>query len=301
MSDTRPSAFAPAPRRSRWGLLAVLIGLALLIGIALMVFAVQRSGGWFMRPSAAAQQPQQPVVDYNPAPPQSASGQSAAAAAVDPVMLATRESALAAQLAALEARTASVATDVAGASGQAGRAEAILIAFSARRAIDRGVGLGYLEEQIRARFGAVQPRATLIVIQSSRQPLTLEDLRQGLDANSADLISGVGGDILSALGTELRNLIVIHDAGTPSPRPADRLARARRMLDGGQVAAALAEVRRLPGASKAGAWIAAAGRYVDTRRALDTIESTAILGQAAATPPPPAPAAALPGAIEPMQ
>ena len=48
------------------------------------------------------------------------------------------------------------------------------------------------------------------------------------------------------------------------------------MLDAGQVGAALAEVERLPGAGQAGAWVAAARRYIETRAALDAIESAAV-------------------------
>ena len=259
-----------------------------------MIYAVQTSGGWFVRtPATKAAAAPEPVVDYNPAQPQNLSP---AAAAVDPLTLASRESTLAAQLTALEARTASVSVDATAASGQAGRAEAILIAFAARRAIERGMPLGYLEEELRRRFGTAEPRATLEITQSARQPLTLEDLRQGLDANSAELLSGKDDDLLSSLSRELRTLIVIHDAGTPSPIPADRLKRARRMLDAGQVGAALAEVQRLPGARRAGAWVAAARRYIETRGALDTIESAAILGRASPVVVPPVVAQPLPEA-----
>lgn len=290
MSDTRPPEFAP--RRPPVNLLAILIGIALLIGIGLMIYAVRASGGWFSRP-AAPPASAQAAVDYTPAQPQTATvPTTAAAAAVDPVTLATRESVLAGQLAALEARTATVAADAAGASAQARRAESILIAFAARRAVERGAPLGYLEEQLRQRFGELEPRATLTIIQSARQPLTLEDLRQGLNANATTLLDTASDDLLSTLGRQFSTLVVIHDARTPSPAPAERIARARRMLDAGQVEPALAEVRRLPGAARAGPWLAAARRYIDTRRALDAIEGTAILGRSsgAATLPPSAPA-----------
>ncbi len=292
MSDTRPPEFAP--RRPRIGMVAILVGLALLIGIALMIYAVQTSGGWFSR-TPTKPVPAEATIEYNPAPPQST--MSAAAAAVDPATLESREIGLAAQLAALEARTAAVSIDASAASGQAGRAEAILIAFAARRAIERGMPLGYLEEELRRRFGAAEPRATLVITESAHDPLTLEDLRQGLDANAAELLSAKDEDLLSSLSRELRSLIVIHDAGTPSPILADRLKRARRMLDAGQVGAALAEVQRLPGAGQAGAWIAAARRYIETRGALDEIESAAVLGRTSpviATPAAPQPLPAAP-------
>ena len=68
-----------------------------------------------------------------------------------------------------------------------------------------------------------------------------------------------------------------------------RLARAKRALDAGLAEVALAEVLRLPGRDQAADWIAKARRYVAARRALDTIETAALLESrtpaAAATPP----------------
>ena len=46
-------------------------------------------------------------------------------------------------------------------------------------------------------------------------------------------------------------------------------------LEGGQVEAAVAEARTLPGAGRAGNWLAAAGRYLEARRALDVLEDAA--------------------------
>jgi thioredoxin-like negative regulator of GroEL len=67
--------------------------------------------------------------------------------------------------------------------------------------------------------------------------------------------------------------------------------RARRMLESGQVDGALAEVARLPGRDKAAAWMTAARRYIQARRALDVLETAAIVEPqkavaAAATLPP---------------
>ena len=197
---------------------------------------------------------------------------------------------MAGQLTALEARTAAVTSDAAAAAAQAGRAEGMLIAFAARRALDRGMGLGYLEEQLRNRFGRVQPRAVTYVSEAARQPVTLEDLRQGLDAIAPGLSTASGDGWLTSLRREFAGLVVLREAGTPSPRPVD-------LLDSGQVEAARAEVARLPGAGDAGNWMQAAERYVLSRRALDVIENAAIMGQASKPPVTanaPAPAAELP-------
>jgi hypothetical protein len=241
------------------------------------------------------------AAGFQPAQPLGLSGETPA---VDPAAIVTREAALAAQLAALEARAAAVATDAAAAGTQATRAESLMVAFAARRAIDRGTGLGYLEEQLRTRFVAAQPRAVAVVIQAARQPVTIEDLRQGLDAIAPGLQAGVQTGWLAQAQREFGNLIVIRKEGTPSAAPVERLARARRLLDDGQVDAARTEVARLPGAAQAGAWLAAARRYALAHQALDVIETAAILGQAQAPPAPPpaiaAPAAAQPSAAEPQ-
>ncbi|KQT34955.1 hypothetical protein ASG29_02080 [Sphingomonas sp. Leaf412] len=263
----------PRPRQ-RIGPVVVIATIAFLVGLGLMVFAIRNTPGWLSGMTPAEQQ--RPVA----AAPAQATPAPAPTPAIDTVTLATREAALGAQLSALEARAATINADSAAAAARAARAEGILVAFAARRALDRGVGLGYLEEQVRQRFGATIPRETNTIIQAARAPVTIEDLRIGLDAAQPTLLAG-DSDWWAGIGSELRNLVVIHRAGTPSPLPADRVARARRMLDAGNVEAALGEIARLPGAAQAQNWTAAAQRYVDAHRALDTLEAAAITGAVA--------------------
>ena len=158
------------------------------------------------------------------------------------------------------------------------RAEAILVAFAARRAIERGTPLGYLEEQLRQRFGPAQQPAVTTVISVARDPVTIEALRQALDANASLILNPGTENWFDGLVTELRSLVVLHDANSPSPLPSARLARAQRMIDAGQVESALEEVSRLPGGPQATKWMAAARRYVAARQALDTLETAAIVG-----------------------
>ena len=63
----------------------------------------------------------------------------------------------------------------------------------------------------------------------------------------------------------------------PSAKPDARYRRALGRLESGDVDTALAETMRLPGASRAGAWVSKARRYVAAHRALDEIESSALL------------------------
>ncbi len=258
---------AQSAQRSRMGPVLVIAVIAFAIGLALMAYASRNAPGLFGRSAAPAAAP--------------IALPTAAPITPDVATLALREAALAAQLANLEARAARIDGTSAQAESNAGRAEAILITFAARRALDRGVGLGYLEGELRRRFGAAFPREVNGVIRDSRAPVTLEDLREGLTAAAPTLLAQKS-DWWAGIGSELRSLVVIHRAGTPSPLPSDRLARARRQLGTGNVETALAEVERLPGAGEASNWIAAARRYVAARAALDTLESAAITGAATA-------------------
>jgi hypothetical protein len=281
MDDAAPPHDA-TPRRSRIGVFALIVALVIALGLALMWVGMRDGKGWWNAELAPTATPSPPAIaDAAPTPVPPA----AVAAAIDPVTLATRESALAAQLAALEARTAGIGVDVAEAADRAGRAEAILVAFAARRAIERGAPLGYLEEQLRSRFGATQQRAVVTAIQAGRDPVTIEALRQALDANAPLLLNPGLDGWFNGLMREMRSLIVLHEATAPSPLPTDRLARARRMIDAGQVEPAIEEISRLPGAAQAANWTAAAQRYVAARRALDTLETAAIVGTIPAAAP----------------
>lgn len=290
----------PAPARGpRTGVFLAIIAFAFIAGAVLTGYLMKRVawlGAPFGTQQVAAKRATPEPTNFNPAQPLNANGE-ATNAALDPTALASREATLAGQLTALEARTAAVTSDAANAAAQAGRAEGLLVAFAARRAIDRGVHLGYLEEQLRTRFGTVQPRAVAAVIEAARQPVTLEDLRQGLDVIAPEIATVSSDGWWASLRREMSGLIVLRKAGTPSPRPTERLARARHLLEGGQVEAARAEVARLPGASDAGNWMQAANRFVTARHALDLIENAAIMGQASkptVTAAAPAPAAELP-------
>jgi len=289
MTDYTPID-ATRARGPRTGVFLAIIALAFVAGAVLTGYLMKHLpwlGGSAAGQSTATTKPTQGEASaFNPAQPLNANGE-ATNAALDPAALASREATLAGQLTALEARTAAVTSDAAAAAAQAGRAEGLLVAFAARRQLDRGAGLGYLEEQLRNRFGPAQPRAVAAVIEASHQPVTLEDLRQGLDAIAPDLSVVSSDDWVTSLRREVAGLVVLRKAGTPSPLPADRLARAKRLLDGGQVEAARAEVARLPGAGDAANWTAAADRYIAARDALDRVESAAILGQGAQPAAPP--------------
>jgi len=243
----------------------------------------------------APQDPTRPIaVDPVPAPGDAAPADAPERIVIDPE--------IGRRVAALEARVGQVDTQSRAAVGNADRAEGLLVAFAARRALDRGVALGFLEALLRQRFGESQPQAVGMIILAARDPVTLQELQGGLQQLGPQLIgAGPSQSWWGAFRGELGSLITVRREGTPSSMPAERLARATRWLESGEVAPALAEIQRMPGAERAVDWVVRARRYVSARRALDAIETAALLEPRAGprTPPAQARPAAAPAAAPP--
>lgn len=209
-----------------------------------------------------------------PAPILVASNLGGSPAATSPQTLGGAE----ARLALLEDRFSRIDAQANAASGNAARAEALLIAFAARRAIDRGAPLGYIADQLKLRFGGAQPVAVDTVLAAAREPVTLDQLSIQLDAAGPVLSGNNPNESVWSRGRrEVASLFVLRRAATPITRPLDRIANVKLMLAAGRVEEAVAEVERLPGAAEAQDWIAAARRYGEAQRALDLIETTAML------------------------
>jgi hypothetical protein len=92
--------------------------------------------------------------------------------------------------------------------------------------------------------------------------------------------------------------------------PQARIDRARLMLSARRIRTAIDEVRRLPGAEAANKWILDAQRFQEAQRALDLLETTAMLeprklkdgaGQAVNQPSPLATPSAVPTLETPPQ
>jgi hypothetical protein len=240
--------------------------LLLLVGAALATWGLSRweTGARFF--GVAPPQPLQ-VVRQAPAP-------APAVRAAEPLAAAD-----AARIATLESRLAAIENQAQAAAGSAGRADAMLIAFAARRAIDRGVALGYLEPLLVQRFGPQHQAAVATIVTASRDPVRLDALVAEYQALGPALRRG-GPDEgwWEGFRRELGSIVSVHRADTPSPQPQARQERALARLQAGEVDAALAETMRLPGANQAGQWVARARRYIAAHRALDEIESAALLG-----------------------
>ena len=198
----------------------------------------------------------------------------------EPVALASEES-----VDDLESRIIRLESALVRAEGSAGRADALLVAFAARRAIERGVPLGYLEPLLVERFGDAHEAEVARIITASRDPVQLDELVEQYRALGPTLRSGDPEDGLwTKFKRGLADVVAIYPADQPNPRPQARYDRALVQLRLGEVESALSETLRLPGAQAAQEWVDEARRYIATRSALDTIESAALLSRGENTP-----------------
>ena len=185
------------------------------------------------------------------------------------------------RLAAAEQRLARLDLQAEAAAGNAARAEGLLIAFAVRRLIERGDELGYLADQLRIRFGDERPNAVSTIINFSRreQPIRIDNLIARLEGLRGDLRKNDSGPSWNAFTRELGALFVVRRQSTPSPQPARRLDRAKRALEQGRYQSAIDEIKQMPGAARAEAWIADAEEFRRVMEALENIEKAAVLDQ----------------------
>jgi hypothetical protein len=267
--DNRSQSTPPPPAKSRWKLIFALFLLAFTGGIAATLWGPSALQSWW---NGSANQPE----ISNSAAPLGASVMATPQMATPtaPATLGEMEARLAALQVKLDTLTAQAQT----AGSFAGRAESLLVTLATRRALDNGAPLGYLEGELRARFGDAQPRAVATVINAAREPVTLADLQSALLETSPALSKNGGkSNWWEATKRELSALVIIRKANAPSSVPQRAVENARTLLLAGRTEAALAEIERLPGHTNVESWIQMARRYNEARRALDVIEAAAIL------------------------
>jgi hypothetical protein len=140
------------------------------------------------------------------------------------------------------------------------------------------VALGYLEPLLVDRFGGQHRAAVATIITASRQPVKLNDLISQYQSLGPELRSGGPQDSWwTNFKREVGSLVEVHRAERPATNPDARYNRALQQLSGGDVDQALAETMRLPGAARASDWVDKARRYIAAHRALDEVESAALL------------------------
>lgn len=163
------------------------------------------------------------------------------------------------------------------ASGNADRTESMLIAFSARRAIDSGSALGYVENELRLKFENSNPDDVRAIIDAGNNPVRLATLQNQLDIATEILLSpSSDASTWDIIKKELGELFIIRKAGSQPPQADRRLARIKTALANRDVKTAILEMEQMPGADNARDWIALAKRYLRVQQALDAVEKTAI-------------------------
>ncbi|MCB2047552.1 MAG: hypothetical protein KDE32_04915 [Novosphingobium sp.] len=264
-----PAAYAPPPRRSSRGQLLVAL-LAFLLGAALVGWIVWQG---YLEDFFPAREPAAKVAEVQPA---TAASEEQANAEVERQLEAV--GGVEGRLAMLEDRLSRLDLQANAASGNAARAESLLIAFAARRMIDRGQPLRYLADQIQLRFANAQPRAVRTILEFAKDPVTVDQLSARLEALSPDL-TGASPDasFFDKALADLSDLFTVRREPSEVIGPEAGVERARVMLRAGRIDDAVAQIQRLPGAPAADKWVSDARRYAEVQRALDLIETAAML------------------------
>lgn len=286
---------ASRPSRSRLGVaLALLISVAVLGALAWALLHWQGSLKW-AGPAAGPVAQSDAGGPLNAADPGAAPAVSTASSRPPAMVMSAEQQAV--RMLDIEQRLTRVAVAAQTASSYANRAEAMMIAFAARRALDAGAPLGYVEGQLRLLFGDAQPKAVATIVNAAAEPVTITDLRAGLDRIRVAEAQGEPNESWwDSLMREMRDLAVIRSASTPAPEPEQRIARARLSVESGRIEPAIAEVAALRQQAETVRWLEQARRYNEAHRALDIIEAAAILEPRMVAPAlqPPAPPAAEP-------
>lgn len=258
---------ASNPGSRTFGTLIAAVLIAFVAGLGVMALAVPRWQAWRGFATSSAPTVTQTVAPAGPAQP------------IAPLVTTTpgQAQAIDNRVAEIESRMTRVDLRAAAAAGNADRAESLLLAFAARRAVDRGVGLGYVEQPLRQRFGQTQPRAVGSIIAAAQAPVTIAALRFGL-AQLQPVVTRPAATQgwWQSTRQSLGSLFVVRRDGAAAPTPDARLERARLLIESGQADGAMAEVARLPQGPQTAAWLALARRYVDAHNALDLIEAQAL-------------------------
>ncbi len=264
-------AAMPPSRYSRSGQITIAV-LAFALGAAAVVWSAWRGylAEWLPESETASELAALPGA-----------GQEAdAAAAEEPAERSELKavSTVEARVAMLEDRLSRLNLQANAASGNAARAESLLIAFATRRMVDRGEPLRYLADQLRLRFANAQPRAVTAIIDFAEKPVTIDELSARLEALSPQLAGDSDeASFWDKAMHELSNLFTVRRTPSALLSPEARIERARVMLRAGKIPAAIEQIELLPGADSAETWVADAKRYAEVQQALDLIETAAML------------------------
>ncbi|MEY3703603.1 MAG: hypothetical protein RLZZ561_1223 [Pseudomonadota bacterium] len=261
MDEQAPSPMPPARRSGSIRGLMIFASVAFVVGTLAMTWAVTQwtpVRDWIITQEPVTGAPQPKPV---------------------PVQARTKADVTRANVEELETRLAKIDARANSALKDASRAETLLIIIATRRAVERGLPLGYLETALLEHFGSIEPNAVAQLITNARPPVSLDQLQDDLDILAPDLLvpAAADGSWLNRITSSMDDLVVIRRADQPSEMPALKLDRARRALSHDRVDLALKEVSGLPGAKKAQAWQTKARRYLKVRAALDELEAASLV------------------------
>lgn len=276
-----PHGAAVRPRKGglRWIMLGLL---AAFIGGGVITFLLVKGDNWRVSdivdlPGQHAPVATAPIGQTARPQPTGTASQGAQEVAQRVDQMAEQTGGIDQRVAALEQRLTRLDLQTQAAEGNAARAEGMLIAFASRRALERGQPLGYLEDQLRLRFGESRPNAVATVIDAAAEPVSLDELLTQLNGFGEEVVKAPSqGGVLGRVGYEVSRLFSIRSDDTPSPVAAQRLERARLYLENGRVERAIAEVRAMPNAVVAADWLERAERYSAAQRALEALEAASI-------------------------
>ncbi len=165
----------------------------------------------------------------------------------------------------------------------ADRAQGVLVVQLVRRAIDSGRPIGPLDAALRQSFEARYPAAVQAVTALGAAPVTPQALRRDLDALRFPVAAGKAGTArggktwFDSLSDAVSGIFAAEPAstgGAPVVAPADSASTA---LARGDLAAAAAQVRRMPASPQATAWATAADRLRAGTEALAMLETATAL------------------------
>lgn len=169
------------------------------------------------------------------------------------------------------------------------RTEAMLVAMAARRAMGVGAPLGDIEPRLDAAFAQSQPQALARIRAAAKNGLTPAKLAAEFDT-IAPALNRDPETSWSRIQHELSTMFVLHMSDAPPPSADAQIAGVRDLILTGNVESAIRLVSAMPGAANARDWLARARRYVETQRALDTLEKAALAMPMVAQQPMVAPA-----------
>ena len=185
--------------------------------------------------------------------------------------------ALAGRLAAIEQRMDRMDLRLELASSNTARAEALLVAFAVRRVVERGAPLGYLADQLKLRFGDAQPDAVATIIAGAGGIVPLDRLAARLEELQSDTAPANQQTFWHRVSRELADMFVVRRNRPSASGEETRFENARIALSEGRIDDAISIVEHLSNSNEAASWIVAARRYRDVERALDLIDTTALL------------------------